>query len=226
MIVQTMIEKLSQIYGDPITYLAGVVSVDGSRITEADWISYINSSARQIVLVRPDANSIITPVQLVPGTKQDLGSTYFRLLDVTRNMGADGLTPGVTISKVSRRDLDVNNSSWHVATADTIIDHFAFDPQVPRAFYVTPPAHLSTAVYIEIEASLVPTEVSSASDNIPLNLIFEQPLIEWSLFIAYSLDTDSPGAKEQSVLYQNSFYRSLGIDLQIQAGTKAAERGK
>jgi len=215
----TLIDRLSALYGDPITYTGSVMTTNGVRLYEADWLEHLNSAALQIVLVRPDANSVIACTKLVAGTKQTVPATAHRLLDVIRNMGALGITAGKPITQVSRQDMDSISTLWHSETGETVIDHFCFDPRSPRMYYVTPPVHISTYVYVEILTSNIPTSMTSSADNIPLPDLYRGPLMDWALYLAYQHDTDSPGSMSTALHYYKSFYQSLGIDLEGQAAT-------
>jgi len=212
----TVIEKLSQTIGDPIVYSAGVLQTDGVRVLETDWLSFLNRAAKQIVLIRPDVNSAVESIQLVAGTKQAIPAGSHRLLDVIRNMGTDGTIPGKAITLVSKQDLDLINSEWHNEDDSDEIYHFVFDSTTPKVFYVMPPVDSTITLFVEIAHSKIPTEMTSSADNLPLSDLYLNPMMDWALYLAYNLDTDSPGNTAMAIHYYKSFYQSLGIALEVE----------
>lgn len=186
---------------------------DYERIAQADWIRYLNSALRSLVLVRPDAHPKTTSVQLVAGTKQTLPAEAFKLIDITRNMGTDGSTEGKIITPIKKETLDLTNQLWHQDTATTYIDHFTYDEENPRTFYVTPPVHASTAVYVEMVYSYQPIVVTATTDALTVSDLFANPLIEWMLYRAYSVDDESADfAKGQANL--QAFLNLLQVEAQ------------
>ena len=97
------------------------------RISTTTWIKYLNASIRALILVRPDAGATKVEVQLTAGVVQTLPSAALRLLDITRNMGTDGLTAGKIITPVDRKHLDYSNLLWPAATGEVAIDNFSYD---------------------------------------------------------------------------------------------------
>jgi len=59
------------------------------------------------------------------------------LIDVPRNMGADGISPGRAVRVVDKDDLDTASDLWH-QTIGTEVRQFTFNPQTPRVFFVQP----------------------------------------------------------------------------------------
>jgi hypothetical protein len=184
-------------------------------------LSFLNSAVLQISLVRPDATSTITSLQLAAGTKQVIPSNGNRFVNVIRNLGSDGLTAGKVISKVDREALDSILPTWHQATATTVVLHYLFDERSPKHFYVYPPVHATTAVYVEVVYSENPDEMATTGATIPLADIYVNPMKDWALYLAYMIDTDSPGSKEQAMHHFKSFYQGLGQEMQMEGATAA-----
>jgi hypothetical protein len=130
------------------------------RISTATWIKYLNAAVRALILVRPDAGAVTESVQLVAGPKQTLPTAALRLLDITRNMGTDGATAGKIITPSDRKHIDYSNLLWPAGTAGTAVENYSYDNNVPRIFYVTPPVHAVTAVYVEMSTSQLPTAMT------------------------------------------------------------------
>ncbi|MDO8310527.1 MAG: hypothetical protein Q7T25_01160, partial [Sideroxyarcus sp.] len=91
--------------------------VTNIRWTQDELLRWLNDGQRAIVLERPEATAVNTSVLLVAGTKQTLPALGLRLLDLPRNMGVGGSTPGRAIRLVQREVLDAQLPDWHSMTA-------------------------------------------------------------------------------------------------------------
>lgn len=181
------------------------------RWTTDELISYLNAAMLQVALVRPDASAKTEAIQLVAGTKQSIPSGGLRLLDVIRNMGTDGATPGYPVTPVDRTNLDLSNRLWHKTAGKTAIKNFSFDEKTPKTFYCTPPVSSTTAVYAEISYSDSPTPVTAVGDTLPLDDVYRMPLHDWVLRMAFGKEIASSRSQALSARYENAFYQSLGI---------------
>lgn len=147
------------------------------RWGERELVNWTNDGQRAIAKYLPQAGARTDAFRLAPGTLQRIdrilaarlkdreGATPaadvkgVMLLDLVCNLGADGLTRGVSVSPVERSVLDRANRSWHASAAATSVDHFSYDPRNPLVFYVTPPVHPSTPVWVEMAWAAQPAEV-------------------------------------------------------------------
>jgi hypothetical protein len=192
----------AELYGD----------VDYVRVSELTWIKYLNASIRALILVRPDAGAQTDSLQLAPGVLQSLPSTALRLLDITRNMGTVGNQAGKIITPADRKHLDYSNLLWPAATGDTEIDNFSYDKENPRIFYVTPPAHATTAVFVEIQVSQLPTTVTATGDDPGVNDVFFEPIIQYMLYKAFS--TDDEGVEfQKAITFMQNFFNLLQVEI-------------
>ncbi len=144
------------------------------RWGEQELVRWLNDAQRALFKFLPLSGSRVDAVRLNPGTRQDLtkivpasikpldGSTAtadtygMSLLDVVRNMGPDGLTPGRAISIMDRQKMDASSPNWHTSTGDTV-RQYAYNPQVPRVFYVSPGIPATTNVWVELHWIAQPT---------------------------------------------------------------------
>jgi hypothetical protein len=194
---------------------------DVSYVTwsKAELTNYLNSAQRQVALVRPDASSEISNLTLVAGTKQSLPSTARRLLDITRNMGSDGSTPGKPVRAIEEVSLDLYRPGWHSETGKTAIKNFAYKEETPRDFYVYPPVHATTTVIVEARLAVNPAEITDVdNDAISLDDVYEGPLRNWMMHLAYSKETDSIESRTLAARHEQSFYNSLGIKTKVDVG--------
>jgi hypothetical protein len=161
------------------SYLLGDLSpAQFQRHRESECVDFLNDGALAIVKYLPIAGSRVDAIKLKPGTLQSIetiaaadckpgdGTTPavpilgISLLRVSRNMGANGTTPGRAIRIVDQKTLDAVDADWHSASkAATAVANFVADPSTPRYFYVTPPAHASTAVWVELAYTAQPLRV-------------------------------------------------------------------
>ncbi|MCK4826182.1 hypothetical protein KA005_61130 [bacterium] len=205
-----------------ITQVAGELN-DPSFITwtEADHIANFNSARRQVILVRPDAFSSLESVLLTPGENtHNLPADSLRLLKVTRNMGADGATAGRAIRMVDMESLNTFDRDWPKASkGKTVIRETAYDDRFPTVFNTEPPAHATTAVYIEVGVSKLPTDMADPdADSLEIRDTYEQPMRQYMLHLAFAVETESQASMAKSRSFLQDFYNSLGIKTKVDKG--------
>jgi hypothetical protein len=178
-----------------------------------NWLDWLNDAQRAVVLVRPDASSVVQNIALVAGTKQSIPATASRLLGVVRNMGSDGATPGKSIRLVDRQTMDDFNRDWYTATPAAAVDEVIYDDKkAPRTFWVTPP--LSGATNIEVELSIFPVAVTDPdAGTISLSDIYAGPMQAWMLHRAYGMQTQALNMMQRSQFYFSSFFNQLGVKI-------------
>jgi hypothetical protein len=107
------------------------------RWTDTDWLTWLNDAQREAVHVKPDIYTTNQSILLTrASTKQALPDTAIQLLEVVRNMGADGATPGSAVTVVSKETMDNTVPTWHADAATGEVDNFVYDPRDPLRFYV------------------------------------------------------------------------------------------
>jgi hypothetical protein len=164
---------------DAIWRIAGLlqdVSPQYTRWPETEIVNWLNDAHLAITKFLPAACSRIDAVKLKTGTRQSIetilaadckpgdGSTPAvpilgtQVLDVIRNMGADGLTPGKSIRLITdgREVLDTQSPTWHTVTASAVAQ-FVFDPRMPRYFYVYP--GVTGTVWVEVAYTAQPIKI-------------------------------------------------------------------
>ena len=178
--------------------------------TEESLLEYITSAQEAVVFYRPDEYSLVTTLQLAAGSKQDLPTAARRLLDVKRNMGADGLTPGRPINNVEEEALDLFEIAPESPSAVT--KDFSYDERTPRTFYVYPPSDGTN--YIELSYSRTPPVVTAGGEELVVSDIYRNPVIQWVMFRAYSIEGDSASSQQRAQEHEASFYQMMGIKFQ------------
>lgn len=191
---------------------------DSGHVTwsAAELLAYLNAATLRVCLLRPDASSSVENMLLVAGTKQTLPTTARRLLDINRNMGSDGLTPGKIITATDQRSMDLYNPTWHTDTAKTSIDHFMYDEETPDVFYITPPAHATTNVYVEVKLANNPAIITdAAAENVQINDVYRPALEHWMLYKAYGKETDSAHSVAEAKFHFQAFNQLFGLKGQV-----------
>lgn len=194
------------------------------RWPESELVNWLNDGQREIVLLRPDASVTNGPVTLTANsTKQTLPAGGIRLLDVMRNLGVDGLTPGNVVRIVSREVLDAQIPTWHSDTGQTAIKHYCHDPRDPKHFYVYPRPHAVTVVQVEVLYSSAPSDCAlpSASPNAVISLddVYGNALLDYILYRAYSKDAEYAANKVRADGHYAAFVTSLGLKLKADVAT-------
>ncbi len=101
--------------------------VESVRWTEEALLGFLNAGQGAIVLARPEAFAKNVAFVMAAGTKQALPADGVRLVDVVRNLGIDGLTPGRSVRIVEREVLDSQRPDWHAETQSQRIQHFTLE---------------------------------------------------------------------------------------------------
>lgn len=181
------------------------------RWTAANLLTYLNQARRRIIEMKPAEFSELRAVQLSAGVRQTLPSDCAVLLGVTRNMGADGATPGAAIHRVDRTSLDAFTPSWMSSTDTTIkeyvytsgADHYLVNPGIPA----TPDVYAE----IELAAYLADLTDSAGSEATGLPDKYEMAQVYWLCHQAFAEDTEASSA-ELSITYYKAFVAEMGND--------------
>lgn len=214
MTVRDVIESVTLRYND-----TGYV-----RLTQDQYLKFLDDSILKLILVRPDANVKTDIVGLASGTRQEIPSDGYALIDIYMNKnGVDpNWTNGAPVLQVERKDLDYF-SNWHT-TGSTIteIDEFAYDSRSPRTFWVSPPPASADTVYVEMDYSFGVDSYAEMTDDfdtildmeIPIEDIFQTALISNMLHLCFSTDSSAMNDMSVAAQYEQSFYQGLGLEYQ------------
>lgn len=206
-------------------------AVRWTRLEIQDWI---NDAYKEIVLIRPDANTQTAVVTLAAGTRQKLGDagsinlpSALRVIDVVRNMAATSTKKAVRL--IDRRILDDQVSDWHNQAQNVNIQHWMFDDRVPKEFLVYPPA--TTLAQLEIVYSQVPTghalteaQLDPSAANvtvISLDDIYANAMLDYVLYRGYQKDVDYAANDPRANNAYQTFMNSLGIKTKADLATSA-----
>lgn len=164
------------------------ISPQYSRWTEVEIVRAINFGQMAQSAYLPMVGSRVDAIKLTPGTRQDITKVLaanikpgdgsapadalgISLLEIVRNMGTDGFTPGRVIRPVDRYTLDTNDPDWHASsasaadiTANKAVREFVYSKDTPKSFYVVPGVHASTAQWVEIRWNVEPKRVPDGGE--------------------------------------------------------------
>ena len=197
--------------------------IDGAHAILADintyWqdtylLGWLNSGLKEVVILKPNALAVTTPVICVPGTKQTIPTGGVMLIEVSRNMGLAGITPGRVITPLSRQSLDSSNPDWHTTTASAGAKHFVYDSRFPKIFYVYPPQPATGMGYIELTYGAVPTKLTAVTDAITLDDIYENILVDYVAYRAFGRDSTDQSNAAASKSHYEAFVNALGAKIQ------------
>ena len=190
---------------------------DNGRIGLLD---FLNDAVRVVVMQRPDAAVITEVIRLEAGMRQHLPSKRKHsathdatmLIELIRNMGSDGETPGLSIVPTGTAVL----LAWaDPRKVSTTVDNFAYDKMTNKAvYYVYPAIPDSAEVWVEATYSITPRMVQSPSDKIGLPGEYAAAITHHVLASILSGDNESSNANK-AAYHMQMFSSVLGVKLQV-----------
>jgi hypothetical protein len=189
----------------------------GIRWPASELVTYLNDGQRDLIVARPDANSVTVTFATVSGVRQSLPAAAMSLIDVPRN------TTGRALRKADSDDLDAIAPNWRSAAGVTSFVHFCYDPREPNIFLLYPPSAI-TGGSVELSYAAYPTDVSAptgdgrafgtVSGGLTVNDQWASTLLNYVLFRAYSKDAEYGGNVALATAYYQAFANQLGSQLQ------------
>lgn len=178
------------------------------RWSDTELLLWLSDGQRAIVTAFPGNSSSTEVVPLVAGTKQTIPSDGNMLLYIVRNTNSTGTTAGRAVRIVSREILDAQNPDWHSSTASAVVQNYIFDPQEPKIYYVYPP-NTGTG-YVEMIYSHLPGEMTSLSDTLVVQDIYQTALFDYVMFRAHQKDSDFAAGQAIATTYLQLFLAATG----------------
>lgn len=159
---------------------------DGTTWPDTAMLHGLNEALRMLCLLRPDATSTIASLVTIAGTRQNIPTDGERLLKAVRNINADDVI-GRAVRLVNQNDLDAMSPDWHQQVGTRVFE-YCFDDRSPKWFYIYP--SVGAGKKIEIEYSKTPPMLTldDMEDEIPVSVVFSQPLQELMLYKLLSGD--------------------------------------
>lgn len=196
----------------------------GVHWPDVELLGWLNDGQRHVVLIKPNAYVKRTAIRLAAGTLQDLPADGVQLIDVPRNMGITGSTPGRAIRVTLREALDTQAPDWHSSAPSPVAKHFMYSLLDPKHFYVYP-QNTGTG-HVEMVYGAAPPDATLAS-AIALDDIYQTPLLDYMLYRGYSMDNEfsDDGQNAASIHYQ-AFLAAITGKAGAEAAAAPGWRGK
>lgn len=216
-----------------------------TRWTEKELVGWLNDGQRAIAKYMPSSCSRVDVIKLVPGTRQSIelisaarilpgdGSTPvdvngIALLDVRRNMGVNGITPGDAIRIVDMEILDSIYPNWHTKSGTPT--QYAFKPVTPKTFYVSPGVPTDDTVWVEASLIALPTPIvstgslgfgGSSTVKISVSDTYTDDLINYILARAYMKDAEFAANGNLASAHTTLFTGSINAQTAALTGVSA-----
>lgn len=172
-----------------------------------ELLPWVTDATREIVIFKPSAFPKNESMLLSAGTKQTIPSTGVQLLDVVRNMGTGGNTPGKAIRLIEREVLDAGSPDWHSSTASTTTRHYTYEENDPKTFYVWPPA--TGTSYAEIVYSAAPP-AAVLGGTLAIDDIYQGAVLDYVLYRAYQKDAEYAADPQRAASHYQAFVTAVG----------------
>lgn len=189
----------------------------GVRWPDSELLDWLNDGQREIVLYKPNAFIKNLAVRMAGGTKQSLPADGVQLIDVVRNMGTNGMTPGRAVRITMREVLDSQLPDWHSETPSSVVKHYVYSLFDPKNFYVYPPQPAAGQGYIELVYGASPTD-TTLGGTITLDDIYQNVLVDYILYRAYSKDTEYAADQNRAATHQNAYIAALTGKAKVELG--------
>lgn len=185
-----------------------------TRWTLAERIRWMNEAMGAILTRKPNAFAKVRTIALAAGTRQEIeGDT---LLDVVRNMGTNGTTPGKAIRRTDRQLLDDSDPDWHTSKPKAVVKHYTFDDRAPKVFYTYPPA--VAGAQVETLQAVLPTPIAETASTGSLDVGAEylEAVVNYVCYRCHTKDSEY-AVSAMAVAFYQAFESSLGIKTQTEA---------
>lgn len=211
------------------------------RFTERELVTWLNDGQRAIAKYIPFAYTRIDVIKLVAGSKQSIAKIPQAsiimgngltardmigniLVDVVRNMGANGITVGRTISVTEGAQQDAADMDWHSNKGHGQVEHFIYNPLMPKDFYVVPAVSPTIPTWVEVAYMASPIQVLSPDvagqtfytvgglheyDLITLDDQYLDELVNYIMARCYTKDAEYASNQSIASMYTSMFAQSI-----------------
>jgi hypothetical protein len=175
------------------------------RWTTPELLDWITDGQREAALNAPLLYTVVAVVALAAGARQSTAALtdYNLLVDIKRNVGVDGVTPGDSITPAAADVLNMLDPGWQYGTPVASVEHFTFDKATRYIYQVYPPAILGTKV--ELTYSAIPPVVSSTATTIVLPDLLSNALVDYICYRALSKDAEFADVGDKAAAHYKLF---------------------
>ena len=116
-----------------------------------------------------------------------------------------------------REILDAQVPNWHIATAAAEAKHYVYSLLDPKNFYVYPPQPAANQGYVEMVYGAAPAD-ATLNGPITLDDIYQNVLVDYILYRAYSKDTEYAADQNRAATHQNAYIAALTGKAKVEVG--------
>ncbi|WP_422461750.1 MULTISPECIES: DUF6682 family protein [unclassified Endozoicomonas] len=178
------------------------------RWSNNDLLDAYNEALLAVVQNRPDVNSQLLAFTCQAQAVQSLPPGTYRLLDIV-----DNPSTGRTVIATTRSSLDSLLPNWTTATGESV-EQYVYDQKSPSVFYVypVPPAdHQLNLLVSHAPARIAITNFDTDIQLFSLDELWLNPVINYMLFRAFSMDMETEANMQQAQSYLAMFANNLGL---------------
>ncbi|WP_419831898.1 DUF6682 family protein [Endozoicomonas atrinae] len=193
------------------------------RWTNANLLDAYNEALLAVVQNRPDVNSQLLPFTCQAQAVQSLPPGTYRLLDIV-----DNPSTGRTVIATTRSSLDSLLPNWTTANGENV-EQYVYDQKSPSVFYVypVPPAdHPLNLLVSQAPARIAITDFDTDTQLFSLDELWINPVINYMLFRAFSMDMETEANMQQAQSYLAMFANDLGLKWNVDQLFRQMLQGK
>lgn len=180
----------------------------GEAWTDANWLLFLSAAQREVCSIKHDAYFIRAAVPLVAGSRQSLPAGANSVMDAYENSASKK-----RVVQVQRGLMD-EMMRWRPAPTQTVdANEWWFDQRSPTLFDVSPPNNGTGALVMLY--GITPSNLTSSSNAMHLDDIYETPIKFFSLAEAYAANTKRQDLTKAG-FYRSEGQKAIGIKSQIQ----------
>lgn len=184
--------------------------------SDTELLGWLNDGQREVIVYKPNACVKNVATRLVTGTRQSVPADCVQLIDIPRNMGTSGNTPGRAIRLAMRDVMDAQVPNWHAATPRAEVRHFMFSALDPKSFWVYPPQPADTQGYVDVVYGGLPAD-ATINGPIQVDDVYQNVLVDYILYRAFSKDTEA-AEFNRAATHQNAYLSALTGKTKVEAG--------
>lgn len=193
------------------------------RWSAAFLLKCYNIAKDQLVTMKRDVGATTLDFTAVAGARQTLPAGSLGIIDVRRNMGSDGSTPGRAVLLVDMYDLDHIDPDWmnlapaDVPGSDSGAVNWCVDKRNPKVFYLCPAP--GAGRHLQVVHSVAPADAAAGTDILPVDDVYRTPLIDLIIARALMEDTTS-GDPTKAAWFLQRAEQFLGVSRTTQMQTE------
>lgn len=189
---------------------------DGTRWTNKELLDWLNEAYGIVLGIRPGANAVTSEIVCVAGARQVIPVGCERLLSVIANTAAKA--NGLAVTLIRRAELNAMRPRWMGEQQTVAIEHFMYDEDDPKAFFVYPPAAVGAKLQVLCSAVPAPhAEAQAKADSteaIRLPDTYAPILVDLVLARAFTKDAEGGINQARANAHQQAAQAALGLNIQ------------